>query len=142
RQLVGALILGVAGMAPDPVPAHVVALERGFEPLPEIDILDRFLVSGAPAVALPLLDPRHHAVAQILAVGVYVYVARTLERFQCRDRRHQLHAVVGGVGFPALQFLLVIAEGEDRTPAARPRIAGTGAVGVDDNPLFAHASIP
>jgi hypothetical protein len=65
-----------------------------------------------------------------------------LEHFERRDRRHQFHAVVGGVGFPTLQFLFLIAEGEDRAPAARPRIAGAGTVGVNDNPLLVHGSIP
>src|SRR5207244_3779584 len=57
RELVGALVHQVAGMASNPVPAHVVALERGVEPLPQVDILDRLLVGCAPAVALPIADP-------------------------------------------------------------------------------------
>ncbi len=47
----------VAGMALDPVPAHLVARERRVEALPQVDILDRLLVGGAPAVPLPALDP-------------------------------------------------------------------------------------
>src|SRR5436190_3994459 len=57
RELVGALVHQVAGMASNPVPAQVVALERGVEPLPQVDILDRLLVGCAPAVALPIADP-------------------------------------------------------------------------------------
>ena len=45
---------------------------RRVEPLPELDILHRLLVGGAPAVALPAVDPLRDAVAQILAVGVKV----------------------------------------------------------------------
>jgi hypothetical protein len=62
---------------------------------------------------------------------VNVDETRPLERFQRRDRGHQLHAVVGGVRLAALELLLMIAEGENRAPAAGPRIAGAGAVGVD-----------
>ncbi len=34
RELIGALILRVTGVALDPVPAHVVLLQRGIEALP------------------------------------------------------------------------------------------------------------
>jgi hypothetical protein len=61
---------------------------------------------------------------------------------QGRDRGHQFHPVVGGVSLAALDFLRVIAEGEDCTPAARPRIARAGAVGVDHDVRLAHSSIP
>src|SRR5262245_58466398 len=72
HQPVGALVQGVPGMAAHPMPAHAVSRHGRLEPLPEIDVLDRLLVGGAPAVALPLFDPRHDAVAQLLAVGVDV----------------------------------------------------------------------
>src|SRR6185312_576443 len=57
RQLIGALVFGVAGVALDPVPAHLMRFQRGIEPLPQFDILDRLLVGGAPAVFLPAVDP-------------------------------------------------------------------------------------
>src|ERR1700752_4987402 len=50
RQLIGALVFGMAGVALDPVPAHFVRLQRGIEALPQFGILDRLLVGGAPAV--------------------------------------------------------------------------------------------
>src|SRR5438132_9133696 len=34
RQLIGALVFGVAGVALDPVPAHLMRFQRGVEPLP------------------------------------------------------------------------------------------------------------
>ena len=108
-------------------------LERGIEPLPQIDVLDRLLVGGAPAVPLPAVDPAGDALTHILAVGVEIDGAGPLQRFQRRDRRHQLHAVVGGVRLAALQLLLDVAEFQDRAPAARPGIARAGAVGVDDD---------
>src|SRR6267142_6788741 len=129
-------------MALHPMPAHAMLRQRRIEPLPQIDILDRFLVGGAPAVALPLVDPRHDAVAQILAVGVNIDETRPLERFERCDRGHQFHAIVGGVRFAALQLLLTVAEGEDRAPAARTRIARAGPTGVGDNVRPAYSSIP
>jgi len=34
RELIGALVHGVAGVTLDPVPLHVMVRERGVEPLP------------------------------------------------------------------------------------------------------------
>src|ERR1019366_8775454 len=69
---------------------------------------------------------------------------RPLQCLKCRDRRHQFHTVIGGMRLAAVEFLFVIAESEDRAPAARPRIARTGAVGVDGDALLqiTHGSIP
>ena len=125
-----------------PVPAHAVTCQQRIEPLPKIDVPDWLAICSAPAVALPLVDPCENAVAQVLAVGVNVHETGALECFQRRDRGHQFHAVVGRVSLAALQLLLAIAEGEDGAPSARPRIAGAGAIGVDDHVRLAHASIP
>src|SRR5882762_5710828 len=89
------------------------------------------------------MDPAGDALAHILAVGGEVDAARLLQRLQRRDRRHQLHPVVGGVGLAALQFLLGVTEFEDGAPAALPRISRAGAVGEDRNlRLLAHAAHP
>src|SRR3954451_19309553 len=88
------------------------------------------------------MDPAGDALTDILAVGIEIDAARLLQRLQRRDRRHQLHAVVGGVRLKALQFLLGFAEFQDRTPAARAGIAGTGAVGMDGDCGPAHATSP
>src|SRR6202790_2446157 len=53
-QLVGPFVEVMARMAPDPVPAHLMVRDRRIEPLPEVDVLDRLVVGGAPAVAFPL----------------------------------------------------------------------------------------
>ena len=50
RQLIGPLVHGMTGMAFDPVPVHLVMAERLIEPLPQVDVLDRLLVRGTPAV--------------------------------------------------------------------------------------------
>src|SRR4051812_2341229 len=44
RQLIGAFVLGVAGMALDPVPAHLMRLQRSIEALPQFGVLHRLLV--------------------------------------------------------------------------------------------------
>src|SRR5262245_29744656 len=129
-------------MAAHPMPAHSMTCQERIEPLPEIYVPDQLPIGGAPAVVLPLVDPRQDAITQILAVGVNVDETGSLQRFQRRDRGHQLHAVVGGVRLAALELLLVIAEGKNRAPPAGPRIAGAGAIGVDDYVRLDHSSIP
>src|SRR5664280_2596825 len=46
------------------------------------------------------------------SVDLYTEIdrARTFQGFQRGDRRHQFHAVVGGVRLAAVQFLFVVAE--------------------------------
>src|SRR5438445_11713922 len=70
RELIGALVLVVAGVAPDPVPAHLMRLERGIEPLPQLGGLDRLLVLGSPAVFLPPMAPGGAVRGTVLAVGL------------------------------------------------------------------------
>jgi len=78
--------------------------------------------------------------------GLHVEVADyppALERFGRGDRRQQIHAVVGGGRFAALQLLADIAELQDGAPAAGPGIARARAIGVnDDRGRRAHAISP
>ena len=140
-----AFVLDVPGMALEPPPLDPwVPLAGGVQTLPQVLILDRLLVGGAPAALTPALDPLGDALAQILAVGEQAPRHRPLQRLECRDRRHQLHAVVGRQRLAAGQLAALAAPGQDRTPAAWAGIAAAGAVGVDlDRRLFrggfAHA---
>src|SRR5688572_25686441 len=56
-ELVGALVALVAGVAFDPKPLDVVLGGDLVQAPPQVLVLDRFLVGGAPAVLLPLVDP-------------------------------------------------------------------------------------
>src|SRR3954452_18864842 len=69
RQLVGAFVVGVPGMALQPAPLDPVPLAGGIEPFPQVLILDRLLVGGAPAALAPAVDPLGDALAQVLAVS-------------------------------------------------------------------------
>src|ERR1700691_276297 len=97
RQRVGALVFGMAGMAPDPAPRDAVADERGFEPLPQIPVPHRFLVGRLPAALLPGFEPQRDAVMEIAAVGVNHGAHAALQVLERGDRRHHFHAVVGGL---------------------------------------------
>ena len=88
RKFIGALIFGVAGVAFDPVPANFVFAEGPVQPLPELDILDRFLVSRAPVVALPGVYLGRDAVPQVGAIGVDVHDGRPLQRLKRHDGCH------------------------------------------------------
>src|SRR5579883_457765 len=126
-------------MAAHPEPFDLVRGHRRFEALPEIEILDRLLLRRLPAARLPGADPARDAIAQILAVGVDADAAGALQRFQRGDRRHHLHAVVGGLVGAARQLLLDGAVAQDGAPAAWPRIAAAGSVGEDVDDGTVHA---
>src|SRR5205809_7710376 len=98
---VDAVVLGVAAVALDPVPFDSVARDGFQQFLPQVGILDRLAVGGAPAIALPAVDPAGDAVADVDAVGGQADATRLLERVEGLDRRLQLHAVVGGQRFAA-----------------------------------------
>jgi hypothetical protein len=113
---------------------------RRVEALPQLDILHRLLVGGAPAVLLPAVDPLGDAVAHVDAIGEEAHPARPLQRLQPLDGRHQLHAVVGGGRVAAGEFALAIADTKDRPPAARSGISAARAVGEDlDLRVLAHS---
>src|SRR5262245_55790045 len=67
RQLVGALVLGMAGMAAHPEPLDLVLAAGGVEPLPQVGVLHRLLVGRAPAAPLPVVDPLGDALLHVLA---------------------------------------------------------------------------
>src|SRR3546814_21011896 len=63
------------------------------------------------------------------------------EGAQSLDRRHQFHAVVGGIAFAAGQFLFMLAITDDCSPTATARIALAGPIGehLSCGELAAHA---
>ena len=120
-------------MTLDPFPCHLVAGLRLVQPLPQFDILDRLLVSSAPAVLLPAVNPRGDTVLHIGAVGDDGDLAGPFQRLERVDRGQQFHAVVGGIGLAAVQFaflddLAIAYRAHQRTPAAGAGVARTGAV--------------
>ena len=83
-ELVGAVILRMAAMAFHPMPFDPVRRLRLDQPLPQLGILDRLPVGGAPAVPAPAVDPFGDAVADIDAVGVELHPAGAGQRLQPR----------------------------------------------------------
>src|SRR5437660_10813289 len=70
RQLIGAFVHVMAGMALHPMPAYFVGLQGGIEWLPQMDVLYRLLVGRAPASLLRPLHPCVDAVPYRLALGI------------------------------------------------------------------------
>ena len=131
----------MAVVAANPVPIDLVALARGVEALPEIDILDGFFLRGLPAVRLPSGDPFGDAVSQILRIRVQVDRAAPFQRFQRRNCRHQFHAIVGRERLPAINLPLAPLVNQNSAPASRARIALAAAVGVDRDDAFRLARV-
>src|SRR3989441_1783036 len=140
RQLVRPLVLGVAGMAPHPVPFHIVQGCQLVEPLPQVDILHRLLVGGAPAAALPVMHPFRDPLRHIQGIGIEPYAAWALERLEGPDRRGELHAVIRGVGLAAVELALGAPGAQQHAPAARARIAAACPVAEDLHQLSIHDS--
>ena len=103
-----------------------VAGGGGVEAAPEVLVLHRLAVGGTPAVSLPAVDPTAHAVAEIDAVGDDGECRRAVERLQCGDGRHQLHAVVGGGGLAAGELALLARPSPSRATSTAPQPPGPG----------------
>src|SRR5262249_47910942 len=131
RESVCALVFRMPGMAAHPVPLYLMLGRDPVELLPQVDVLDRLLVGGAPAAAPPVVGSGGAAPLHVERVRIQAHAARALQRLERPDHRHQLHAVVGGVGLAAVDFLLGAFGAQDRAPAAGAGVAAAGAVAVD-----------
>src|SRR3546814_12192204 len=79
-------------------------------------------MSRTPAIFLPAENPLRYTILHIIAVGRHNDMAGAGEGAQSLDRRHQFHAVVGGIAFAAGQFLFMLAITDDCSPTATARI--------------------
>src|SRR5258708_6516098 len=125
------------GVALHPVPGDTVRPCETIELLPQVHVLHRLLVGGAPAAALPLRQPFADALLHVLRIGVDLDPARRLERFQRADDRGELHAIVGRLRLAAEQLPFLTVNLQDRAPASPTRVALAGSVGVDTPPFSA-----
>jgi len=112
---------------------------------PEVRVQGRRAVRFLPAAALPAFGPALlQPVDDILAVGAVAHLAGLLELAQGLDESSELHAVVGGAGVAAAQFLFVNfaveTVAQHSAPAARAGVAAAGTVGVYFDLL--HAGSP
>src|SRR5208283_5452787 len=79
---------------------------------------DGFTLAEKTSMGQPLGD----APAQVLAIGIHVYLGRPGQAFKSANGGHDLHAVVGGSWFSAVNFPPMTAKFEDGPPPSRARI--------------------
>ena len=137
-KAVGALVAGMTGMAFYPLPLDFVLFGQSVQDLPQIGIFDGFLVSSAPAIAFPVVNPLADAFLHVLRIGKNVCGARLLERFKGANDGGKFHAVVGGVRFTAPKFFFDCARLQECAPAARAGVATAAAVSVDGDCFIDH----
>src|SRR5439155_9376780 len=134
RELVRSLVQRVAAVATHLVPDDLVAPALGEQPLPEIAIGDRLLLPVLPAGLLPALPPAlTKAVHDVGAVRVEVDAPLARDRGEPLDGGRELHALIRRVRLGTADDALLAGVEDDRRPAAGPRVAGTGAVGIQDD---------
>src|SRR5437660_8356751 len=115
-------------MSRHPAPFDRVAGAELIEPLPEVLVLHRLAVRGAPAARLPRRKPLRDPAPDVFGIGVEPRLHRALQGLERANYRGELHAVVGRQRLGALQLLLALARLEERPPPPGPRIAAAGAV--------------
>ena len=93
-----------------------------------------------PTFALPVGQPRLHAVFQVSGIGYEFDFAGFFQAVQGLDRRLKFHPVVGGLLLCSQQFARVPARLQHDPPATRTRVPMTSPIGVGFNLL--HGFIP
>src|SRR5687767_10768859 len=72
-ETVRPFVLDVSGVALHPVPLDVVLRRQLVELAPQVGVLHRLLVGGAPAAPLPVVDPQRDALLHVLRIGVQAH---------------------------------------------------------------------
>lgn len=132
-EIIRRLVTGIAIVPFHPHPLDIVALHGSVQRLPEILILDGFLVGRLPAALFPVRQPLVDAIHDVFRIDVQRDSAGTVERVQRLDRSRHFHAVIGRFMFPAVHRFAVLALDHQDAPATRARIAPAGAVCVNLN---------
>ena len=138
-EFVAAFVVGVAGMAFDPVPVDFVVGSCSVEFAPEVGVFDGLLCAGAPTVAFPTGDPLADALADVLRVSVKIDIAGLFEDAQGFNGGLQLHAVIRRGGDAAFKLTNVFAVSQHHGPAPGAGITVAAAVGMNDD--FLHAGV-
>src|SRR5690625_35295 len=107
-------------MAPDPRPRHVVTRDELIEFTPQLGIRHRLLRRGAPAVALPAVDPLGHPLHHVLVIHVQLHPGGASEGLQPADDGGEFHAVVRRLPLTAEDLLRVRAVLHQHAQPPRP----------------------
>ncbi len=123
-------------MALHPSPLDLVSGCQLIKRLPQIRILDRLLVGGLPAVALPAMNPFADALLHIRRVGKNNGITRPRKYTERFDHGRHFHAIVCRVGNAAEQLFLGFTKPENGTPATDARIAFASSVRINFNHVY------
>src|SRR5437773_5696302 len=140
RERIGALVLRVSGVPLHPMPRDAVRGGEAIELPPQVLVLHRLLVRGAPTAALPVVQPIADAFLHVLRIGVDLDMAGVLEQLQRPYDRRELHAIVGRLRLTAEQLPFLAVHPHNGAPASGPGIALAGAIGIDAYRLDANAA--
>src|SRR5690349_13333875 len=139
-EFIRPLVAGVAVVAANPEPLDRMLARQLVESAPEVLVLDRLLVGGAPAAPLPGVYPLLDALLHVLRVGVQPHAGTGFERLERADNGGHLHPVVRRKRLTTEKFTGLATHLEQRTPPADARVALAGAVRVDFD-HFRHESV-
>ena len=137
-QLIASLIVGMAGMALNPLPGNGMLSRQLVELTPKVLVFDRFLVERFPPPGFPSPHPAGNAIFEILRISENRGFTRLCQRPQGRNGGLHFHPIVGrgrraSAHLPA-EFLVT----QDSRPAPRPGIALASAIGINHD-LFQGA---
>src|SRR3569623_126843 len=121
-----------------PGPADVVPGNFVVERFPQIAIDDRLLLRRNQAALFTVRNPLRDAVFYVLGVGDDFDLALLAQRAKPYNRGCELHAVDGGVGFAAEQFLAMFAVNENRRTSSASWISEARTI--RDHLNFFHSS--
>src|SRR5437016_12420698 len=113
------------------MPRDAVQAGEAIELAPQVHVLHGLFVGGAPAAALPVVQPLADAFLYVLRIGVDLDLTGALQQLQRPNDRRELHAIVGRLRLTAEQLSFFAVHLQNGTPASRPGIALARAVGVD-----------
>ena len=129
-------------VALDPTPVHLMPRRFMVQRLPQVLIFDGLFGGGSPPIALPIGQPLGDPIFDVGGIGCQADPARLTQRPQCLYSGGQLHAIVGGVVSATMEFSLVIAKLQDRSPASWARVAATRSVCIGADLLHQVVSAP
>ena len=83
----------------NPDELHLMLALCGKQTLPQVAVLDGLLVGSFPPALFPAVDPvLVEGVDDVLRIGMDLDLAGAVKCLERHDDRHELHAVVSGLG--------------------------------------------
>lgn len=138
-QPIHPIVQGIVGMTLDLMKTYLMHLCKLKKFFPEILVLYRLLGRRFPPAFYPAREPSVvERPGEVGTVGVNSNTAARFQRRKSFNSRRKLHAVVGGVGAGAGNFLFPRSMYQKRSPSTGTGIPAARAIRIYDN--FVHAA--